>query len=95
VGLILDFAVVAIAVVVVVSLSTLTWTLAVSVVASVARARRSVAESRRGVGFAEARLGKATHGARDSMARWIERTRAGDGSATQGMAGKAGDGSHG
>ncbi|HEX2767482.1 MAG TPA: hypothetical protein VHR55_12705 [Candidatus Limnocylindria bacterium] len=55
-GLILDLAVTAIAAVVVGSLALLAWTLGVSSVRSVRRARRDVAMARATVGRAEARM---------------------------------------
>ncbi len=55
-GLILDLAVTAIAAVVVGSLALLAWTLGVSSVRSVRRARRDVAMARAAVGRAEARI---------------------------------------
>jgi biopolymer transport protein ExbB/TolQ len=83
VELILDFAVVAIAVAVVVSLSLLTWTLAVSVVASVTRARASVAASRREVLRAEARIGDATRNARTALEAWAQVTESANGRMAQ------------
>jgi hypothetical protein len=56
VGLILDLAVVALALVVIGSLALLAWTLAVSAVRAVHRGRADIAESRRSVADADARL---------------------------------------
>ncbi len=55
-GLILDLAVAALALAVIGSLTTLAWTLAVSAVRADARGRRQVAQLRRSVDDAEARL---------------------------------------
>jgi len=74
VGLILDFAVVALAVAVIGSLALLSWTLAVSAVRAVRESRERVAGARGSVDEAEERLRTAAARASATLARLGERT---------------------
>jgi hypothetical protein len=74
VGLVLDLAVVALALVVIGSLALLAWTLGVSAVRSVRRGRASVAEARRSVAEADVRLTAAAEQARSTLEHLANRT---------------------
>jgi hypothetical protein len=74
VGLILDLAVVALALVVIGSLALLAWTLAVSSVRAVQRGRANVAESRRSVADADARLQASAARASSALEELARRT---------------------
>ncbi|MGH2429406.1 MAG: hypothetical protein ACRDGV_11095 [Candidatus Limnocylindria bacterium] len=68
-GLLLDLAVVVLAVAVTVSLGLLAWTLAVTAVTAVGRARRRVTDARASLAASQARLAEASSAARATLGR--------------------------